>query len=442
MPTKLDTKRLTEAAETPPADGTKPTRARLGMLALILMATTVNYVHRSNLSIAAPFLTKEFKLDPVQTGMLFSAFAWSYALATPPGGFIVDRWGARLVYGLAQLFWSAATCAISFAGGFASLFGLRLAVGLAESPAFPANSRVITIWFPQRERGFAAGTFVMGQYLGMGVLAPALAWLANTFGWRSVFLTTGAAGILASVIWFLLYRDPLLCRRANPAELQAIRAGGGLTHATVREKVNWAQVGRLCRQRQIGAICVGKFAIMCSLYFLLTWFPTYLAEQRHMTALKAGAATSLPYVAAMIGVFLGGCWSDWLLRRGMAVSPARKIPIVTGFLGATSIVLANYTASNAAAVAILTFAFFAQGVSSTSWAIVAEVAPRKLIALTAGLVNCVGNLAGVLTPTIIGVIVKHTGSFQWVLAFVALMGVVGALSYTVLLGRIHRIELE
>ncbi len=115
---------------------------------------------------------------------------------------------------------------------------------------------------------------------------------------------------------------------------------------------------------------------------------------------------------------------------------------MTGFVLATTIVLANHTKSNALAVAILTFAYFAQGVSSTSWSIVAEAAPRKLIAFTGELCNCVGNLGAVLTPIAIGIILKKTGSFQWVVAAVGLMGVVGALAYTVLLGPIHRIELE
>jgi ACS family D-galactonate transporter-like MFS transporter len=228
----------------------------------------------------------------------------------------------------------------------------------------------------------------------------------------------------------------------NQAELDKITNGGALVHGTAREKVQWSQVRQLCLERQIWAICIGKFAIMSALYFLLTWFPAYLQDQRHMTVFNASFATTLPYLAATIGVFIGGSWSDWLLRRGMQISPARKIPIVSGFLGATSMVLANRTSSNSLALAIFTVAFFAQGISSTSWAIIAEVAPRKLVGLTGGICNFAGNLAGIVTPTVIGHILQATGSFARVLVFVACTGVVGALSYTVLIGRIHRIELN
>ena len=160
-----------------------------------------------------------------------------------------------------------------------------------------------------------------------------------------------------------------------------------------------------------------------------------------MTALKAGAATSLPYIAATLGVMLGGLWSDWLLKRGAHISPARKIPIVTGFIGATSIILVNYTSNNTVGLSILTFAFFAQGVSSNSWSIIAEVAPTKLIGVTGGIINFAGHIAGIVTPILIGYIIKSTGSFELVLVYVSLASVAGALAYTVLLGRVHRIEM-
>jgi ACS family D-galactonate transporter-like MFS transporter len=411
------------------------------MLALLFVATTINYVDRSNLSIVAPFLSKELGLDPVQMGMLFSAFAWSYAIANLPGGYLIDRFGSRLVYGIAQLAWSAATLGLGLASAFASLFGLRFAVGLAEAPAFPVNNRVVSTWFPQRERGRATSTYASGQYVGSALLSPLLFWMAVNTGWRSVFLVTGVAGVLSAIVWLAVYREPRESTRANAEELALITEGGALTEMAPRERVSRAQIARLLRERQVWALGLGKFAVMSSLYFLLTWFPTYLVQQRGLTSLKAGAATSLPYVAATIGVMLGGAWSDWLLRRGVGISAARKIPIVTGFLGASSIVLVNYVSGTALALAMLTFAFFAQGVSSNSWSIIAEVAPRSMMGTTGGIINFTGHIAGIVTPILIGYILRATGSFELVLAYVSLAGLVGALSYTVVIGRIHRIEI-
>jgi ACS family D-galactonate transporter-like MFS transporter len=419
----------------------RPTRARLGMLALLHLATTINYVDRSNLSIVAPALSRELALDPVQMGLLFSAFAWSYAIANLPGGWLIDRFGSRAMYGAAQLAWSAATLALGLVSSFGALFALRFAVGLAEAPAFPVNNRVVSSWFPQRERGRATSTYAAGQYIGSALLAPLLFWMAARLGWRSVFWVTGLAGIASAILWLSVYRDPLRSRRTNAAELALITDGGALTEIPARDRVTREQVARLLRERQVWALGLGKFAVMSSLYFLLTWFPTYLVRERGLTALGAGAATSLPYVAATIGVLLGGTWSDWLLRRGAGISAARKIPIVSGFLGASSIVLANYAGSTAAALTVLTFAFFAQGVSSNSWSIIAEVAPRRMMGTTGGIINFAGHIAGIVTPVLIGFILRETHSFELVLAYVSLAGLVGALSYTVLIGRIHRIEM-
>src|SRR5215218_9429533 len=220
----------------------RPTRARLSMLALLLLATTINYVDRSNLSIVAPFLSKELGLDPVQMGLLFSAFAWSFAIANLPGGYVIDGFGSRVVYGAAQLAWSAATVGLGIVSGFAALFGLRFAVGLAEAPAFPVNNRVVSAWFPQRERGRATSTYASGQYIGSALLSPLLFWMATHHGWRTVFFLTGFAGIVSALVWFVMYREPNESRLANAKELELIAAGGALTSMKSREHVTWPHV--------------------------------------------------------------------------------------------------------------------------------------------------------------------------------------------------------
>jgi ACS family D-galactonate transporter-like MFS transporter len=420
----------------------KPTRVRFLMLFLIFVCTTINYLDRTNLSVAAPILSKELKLEPWQMGMLLSAFGWTYAFANLPGGYIVDRLGARLSYGISLFGWSLATFFLGAVHNFAGLFGLRLAVGALEAPAFPANNRVVTSWFPQRERARATSVFVMGQYIGTAMLTPLLFWIAHVHGWRGVFYLTGGLGLAFAVVWFLVYRDPRQSKLVNQAELDEIEAGGALVGGGAESVFRWSYVWQLFEHRQIWALCIGKYAIMTTLYFFLTWFPSYLVEERGLTMLKAGWFAVLPYVAATIGVFVGGSWSDWLLKRGHSLSTARKVPIVTGFLLASTIFLANFTTSNVVAICILSFAFFSQGVSSMSWAIVSEIAPRQTIGVTGGVVNFVGNLAGIVTPIVIGLILQATGSYYWALGFVGVAALVGAASYTFVLGSVHRLELR
>ncbi|WP_343050114.1 MFS transporter [Burkholderia guangdongensis] len=424
----------------------KPTRVRFLMLWLVFIGTVINYVDRANLSVAVPLLKHEFSLGPVEIGVLFSAYSWTYVLANIPGGWIVDRFGSRVMYALALLFWSTFTVLQGFAGRFATIFGLRLGVGVAEAPTFPINNRVVSIWFAQRERGSATSFYLVGQYIGMAALTPGLYWIEHAFGWRAIFWATGLAGVVWAGVWYLLYRDPEACRWVNEAELRHIRTGGALVgdakDAAASHSFPWRKLAIVFRNRQIIAICVGKFASLSSLYFFLTWFPSYLISERHMTVLKAGSASAVPFVAASIGVLAGGALSDWLLRRGASVGTARKTPIITGLLLVPTMTLALLTNTNWVVIAIMSFAFFAQGVASASWSLIGDIAPKSMIGFTGGAVNFAGNLSGIVTPIAIGFILRETGSFGWALGLISLFAVLGALSYTFLLGEVKRIEID
>ncbi|HEX7954177.1 MAG TPA: MFS transporter, partial [Burkholderiales bacterium] len=176
--------------------------------------------------------------------------------------------------------------------------------------------------------------------------------------------------------------------------------------------------------------------------FFLTWFPTYLATERHMGWLKIGFFAVLPFIAASVGVLFGGWWSDALLRRGRSANIARKLPIITGLLLASVIVTANYVESDAVVIGILSVAFFAQGMAALGWTLVSDIAPKGLLGLTGGIFNFAANLAGIITPLVIGLIVAATGSFFGALAFISLVALVGALSYIFVVGDIRRIEIQ
>jgi D-galactonate transporter len=433
----------TVAAPAAAAPARLSSHRRWFMLSLLLIATIINYVDRVNISIAAPFMAKDLGLDKVEMGLIFSAFAWTYAFALVPAGFIADRFGSRLTYGASLISWSAVTVCQGMAGGFASLFGLRLAIGAMEAPAFPANSRAVTVWFPARERGMASSIYVCGQYLGTALFTGLLLWLATTYDWRHVFYSTGIVGIVFGVAWLYLYRDPLNCKKVSKQELEYIEAGGGLVKSSQdKNKFKWAQIAELLKYRQVWAICIGKFASTSALYFFLTWFPTYLIEERHLTMVKVGIFAVLPFIGATVGVLLAGFIADWMIRRGVSLSFARKLPLVVGSALGMSIMLVNFTDSNELCIALLTIAFFAQGIASSSWAAVSEVAPKELIGLTGGITSLAANIGGIVTPIVIGQILHLTGNFAWAFWFIGGMACIGTLSYSLLLGRIYRIELK
>ena len=212
----------------PAAKAARPTRTRLVISALLFVSVVINYLDRANLSIAAPLLGKQLAIDSVRMGLVLSAFGWSYVFCQIPGGWLVDRTHPRKLYATLIALWSVATALLGFSTGLAMLFVLRLAIGALEAPSYPINNRVVTTWFPEHERATAIGFYTSGQFVGLAFLTPALVYLQVHFGWRSIFISVGLAGIVWAVVWYTVYRGPLTYRGANPAEIELIRRGGGL----------------------------------------------------------------------------------------------------------------------------------------------------------------------------------------------------------------------
>jgi len=409
---------------------------------MIAFGTMLNYLDRTVLGIAAPSLTKELGLTAAMMGIAFSAFSWSYALLQIPGGIALDRFGTRLTYFVALFFWSAFTAAM---GGVRSLTGLvltRIGVGTFEAPCFPANSRILASWFPQSERARANSIYSVGQYAGIGFLSVPLFWITETFGWRGLFFVVGGIGILFAFLWRAVYRDPSQSRAVNAAELRYIEAGGGGEYTGQPVRFEWRQVRALLRHRQVIGASIGQFGGNSTQVFFLTWFPTYLVTARGMTFLQAGVVAALPYIAASVGVLSGGFLSDFLLKRTGSANVARKLPIVSGMFLASTIVAANYVpaSGNALVIAVLSIAFFGQGMTNLGWTVIADIAPKPLIGLTGGIFNLSANLAGIVTPIVIGVFYEMTGSFVAPLVYIAVVALVGAFSYSVILGDIHRLD--
>jgi ACS family D-galactonate transporter-like MFS transporter len=416
------------------ADARTGLRARYGIVALICGAVTINYLDRALLGVALPGMQQEFGMQATLSGLLLSAFSWTYFLAQLPAGVLLDRIGVKVTYVASIALWSAVTLLHGMVGGFRMLFGLRLALGLAEAPCFPANSKIIAMWCPQSERARAVGFYTAAEYVGLGFLSPILFWGLSVAGWRSLFVVAGSIGLAFSVVFARRYFDPEAHPRLTHAERDEIASGGGLMKHPVAPRWSWSAVGRLLSHRQIFGVCLGQFAVHSTLTFFLTWFPSYLVTARHIDWIQAGFMASLPYLAAFAGVLAAGFWSDRLLSKGASLSIARKLPVITGLLVATVIVAANYVESSVLIVTVLAVAFFAQGMSGTSWAAVPEIAPPAQLGLVGGLFNAAGNLAGIVTPIAIGIIVDVTGSFAGALYFVGGVALVGACAWIFIVG--------
>ena len=403
-------------------------RTRFRILALISVGTMINYLDRTVLGIAAPSMARDLHISPAVMGIIFSVFSWSYAAAQIPGGLVLDRIGTRLTYFLAVTFWSLFTLVQGFASGVGSLVTFRLGLGVSEAPCFPTNGRVVATWFREQERAQATAVYTVGEYLGLACFGPLLFWISRHFGWRSLFWVVGAAGIAFAGIWWVLYRDPESC--------------GPTATPVGAAPVNWAQIRRLLHYRQVWGASIGQFGGNSTLVFFLTWFPTYLAKERHMDWMRAGFYAILPFLAAACGVLLGGRGSDTLLKRTGSRNLARKLPLIAGLFGASTIILANYVTGDTLVIAIFSTAFFFQGMTGLGWTVISDVAPTEMLGVTGGIFSFAANLAGVATPIVIGAIIDATGSFFYALAYVGAAALLGAFSYVFLLGDVERIVLE
>ena len=430
-----------------------PTRVRYGIVAVLFIVTTVNYADRATLSIVGPTLSKDLQLDSVALGWLLSAFSWTYVALQIPGGWLLDRLGTKRVYQWSILTWSFFTFLQGFVGavgaGMAAavtLFTLRILLGAAESPSFPANSRIVACWFPAAERGLASAIFNSAQYFSTVLFYPLMGALTHHLGWPWVFWSMGGLGLLIGLLWPRIIHSPRAHPRVNAAEVEHIQKGGGLVDldgaksagAKTRPGLIWELLGN----RMLVGIFIGQYCINVLTWFFLTWFPIYLVKERGLTILKVGFIAVLPALCGFVGGILGGWISDRLLKRGCSLSFARKLPIVTGLLLSVSMVACNYVNSTAAVIFFMSLAFFGKGVGALGWAVMSDVAPREAIGLSGGLFNTFGNLAGAITPIVIGYILAGTGSFQWALVYVSAHAALAVASYLVIVGEIRRVELK
>ncbi len=434
----------------------KKSNFRWVIVSLLFFATAINYADRTVLSIAGPALAKSLHLDSVSMGYIFSAFGWSYVLAQLPGGWLLDRFGSRKIYAISLFVWSFFTFITGFTGFFAGftavvvLFILRFLLGIAEAPAFPANSRITVAWFPTKETGTAAAIFNSAQYFATVLFAPLLGFIVHTYGWKYSFMFMGMTGFVFLIFWVKFVHAPKKSRYINQAELDYITKGGALVEMDYGNKVKnnskdsptWKFLPQLLKNRMFIGVYIAQYCINAITFFFISWFPIYLVQSRGMTILKAGVISVLPAMFGFVGGNLGGLFSDSLLKKGASLSIARKVPIVTGMLLSMSMIFCNYTGVEWVVVALMALSYFGKGVGALGWAVNADTAPKEITGLSGSLFNTFGNLSSIITPIAIGYIIKVTGSFNWALIFVSVHAFLAIISYIFIVGKIQRFELK
>ena len=411
---------------------TRRSRVRWFVLFLISVMYLITYMDRANISVTAQAMSAEFGLSKTEMGLIFSAFAWAYALGQVPGGWLADHFGPKKVLLSIVSFWSLMTAVTAMVSGFFSLFIVRFVFGLGEAGAFPTASRAMQLWFPKQERGFIQGVTHCFSRLAVAVTPFVAVAIMSAFGWRWVFYSFALIGALWAIWFAIVYRNrPQEHSGVNAAELDYIRGTkDAAIHSTDRQTVPWK---RIMTSPNMWYIAAAYFCFFYGSFFYVTWFPTYLLEYRHLSLQSVGVLATIPLITAMIGDIAGGILTDSLFKRTNRLTFSRRAVAAPALLGAAVFLVPAATASSAltAIICLAASNFFLEMVLGPAWAVPMDVAGPSSGTVT-GVMNMTGAVGASISPLVFGMLVQR-GSWTAPFFVTAAVLILGALIWILLL---------
>jgi ACS family glucarate transporter-like MFS transporter len=394
----------------------QPSRARYRVLAFTTILAIITYLDRVAISTAAPAVRAEMGLDAVQMGWVFSAFTWAYAAFEIPSGWMGDVMGPRKVLTRIVIWWSAFTAATGAAWNFASLLVARFLFGVGEAGAFPNTSRSFAMWFPVAERGAAHGWVFMGTRMGGAITPPIVVALMTAIGWRQTFYVFGVLGVIWAFFWWRWFRDePSQHPEVNEAELALIRESAGHEPAT-SHAFRWSEL----LSANLLLVYGMYFTMGYTLYFNLTWLPTYLKDVRGFSLQQAGWLSGVVLFTGGVMTYVGGKLTDMLVKKyGLKVG--RSMGVVTLPIAGLLLIGAAQTQSPMAAAILLAATLGVADLAvSSCWAICHDIGGRNAGIVT-GAMNTWGNIGGALSPLVVGYAVGWWNS--WTVPFYITAGI-------------------
>jgi ACS family D-galactonate transporter-like MFS transporter len=386
--------------------------ARWLVVALLTVGVIIAYADRINLSSALPEIRRSFPLSPEASGILLSAFFWSYTLLQMPAGWVVDRFGLKWPYAAGLFLWSAVSAATALVSSLNGLIAVRIALGVGESIVTPASMRYIRKNFAEHERGLPIGIFMSGTKYGPAIGAPIATYLVLGYGWRWMFVINGALCILWLVPWLLFVRSD----SATPSE-----------QPRLEEAVSWAAI--LGKPFMWGT-CIATFCYMYFVYFCMTWMPTYFKERFGFSLTASGWFTFMSFGGLATIAILSGWGADRLIARGRNAVTVRKAFTIVGFVLAFSEIFGAFSSSTTTTLFLAVFSLSGLGLATANyWALTQTMTPAAASARVAGVQNTAANLAGIAAPWITGALVQKTGNFNAPLIAVGFWLVIGVGCY-------------
>ena len=384
---------------------------RFYIAALLFLNLFINFMHRINLSVAAPEIARDFGWDAGKMGLLFSSYQWTYCVFLLLWGWMSDRVGTRIVNGLSVTIWSVAGMMTGVATTFAGMLATRLALGAGEAASFPASGKVVRQWFPPQERGLATAIFNAGTFAGPAFSAPLVAWLLLKEGWRVSFLMTGSLGFVWVILWLKFFRTPSECSWLPEEERDYILAE---TDSQVKAPPPKGTLFRLMGRRTMWGLFLTQGCCAYTMLLFLFWLPSYLVQSRHMSLVKASWFTSIPYVAAVVLGLLIGRLSDRVLSREAIKRGKRRTMLIVFILLSCSVLVTNMVANEFVLLLLISIslACISSALSLNISLANDLVWNPEMVGVALGFLILGGNIFGSFVPIATGYIVKWTGSFD------------------------------
>jgi len=411
------------------------------MATVIAIGVIINYFDRINMSVATEPLTKEFHLTAGQMGILLSAFAWSYAILQIPAGALLDKIGVKWIERICTIIWSIACFITAIASGQGLIILSRILLGIGEAPYLPAATKAIGYWFPRNERALAISLFDSQTKLSNAIGTPLIAWIVTQWGWRTGFYVTAILSLAYAIIFWVTYRDPQEDKRLTKEEHTYIVEGGSQTEGESSGSF-LTNLRYLLSKRKVWGVLIGFAAYGYSWFLFLTWLPGYLVTQMHMSILKSGWYSAIPWIVGTISELLIGGWLiDKLVNKGYDSMRVRKSFLVIGMLLGMSVLGAAWTNNPNVAIFCISIALGGLVItSSIAYSIPTFIAPKGTVGTLMGILTFGNNVMAILAPITTGFIVQATGSFMNAFLLAAIILVVGILSYVFLLTDLEPIE--
>lgn len=396
---------------------------RWWIAALLFFSTVINYIDRQTLSVLAPVLTKELGITDVEYSNILTAFLAAYTVMYVGSGFLVDRWGARIALTAFIIWWSLANMSHAFAVGVWSLGALRFLLGMGESGNFMAAFRVVSEWYPARERALVHGLIQGGAAIGAIITPPVITWINARYGWQPAFVITGSLGLVWVTLWWLLYHAPDKHPRITEAERAIVLAEP--MQSAEASAVSWRQ---LACYPQMWGLMASRFLSDPVWWFYLFWLPKYLVEQRGFTMIEMGMLAWIPYLAADLGALFGGWMSGRFIARGKPVLSSRlSVMMPCALIMPVSLVIhhAPSRTMTIALICVVTFAHMAWKTNQNT--LTNDLFPKHLIGATSGLLAFGTGLGGTLFTWMTGHVVHGFGYG----AIFIIMGLLHPVSYLI-----------